>query len=265
MSVMNGQIIRQGSSYRQGLVLGLTMAEIMLLLVFCLLIAMAAFVLKEQQKRVAADQKVARLLADNQRNQDIIEALNKNQNLAEKLKALAESSDPQAIDRYWRELVEGRATADELQRSGLSLKEVRERIAEIKTLNANGIDVDKAVKDANAMAAINRAMAKPGEKVASTQAILDALARGVSGVGPSGHNWPPIISLSEAEGYFFKSGSAELTPQFRDKLLSKVSDILKLINEYDVDVIEVVGHTDEQPLGVRQSNLDRDLASVLRA
>jgi uncharacterized membrane protein len=38
---MDGEIIQQRSSYRQGLVLGLTMAEIMLLLVFCLLIAMA--------------------------------------------------------------------------------------------------------------------------------------------------------------------------------------------------------------------------------
>jgi flagellar motor protein MotB len=32
-----------------------------------------------------------------------------------------------------------------------------------------------------------------------------------------------------------------------------------------VDVIEVVGHTDEQPLGPRQSNLDWNLASVLRS
>lgn len=73
-----------------------------------------------------------------------------------------------------------------------------------------------------------------------------------------------MISLSEAEGYFFKSGSAELTPEFRDKLLNKVPDVQKLIDQYDVDVIEVVGHTDEQPLGSRQSNLDWNLASVLR-
>lgn len=264
MSVTNGQITRQGSSYRQGLVLGLTMAEIMLLLVFCLLIAMAAFLRKEQVKREEADRKVERLLADNQGNQDLLEALRNNETLVEKLKALAGTGDPQAIDKYWRELVDSRATADELQKSGLSLKEVRDRIAEIKALRANGIDVDKAVKDANTMAAINRAMVKAGEPPASTQAILDALARGAPGNGPSGHQWPPMISLSEAEGYFFKSGSAELTPEFRDKLLNKVPDVQKLIDQYDVDVIEVVGHTDEQPLGSRQSNLDWNLASVLR-
>ena len=31
-----------------------------------------------------------------------------------------------------------------------------------------------------------------------------------------------------------------------------------------MDVVEVVGHTDDQPIGVRQSNLDRDLLPVLK-
>jgi hypothetical protein len=67
-------------------------------------------------------------------------------------------------------------------------------------------------------------------------------------------------------------------------LLTKTpQEILGFIKQYDVDVIEVVGHTDEQPFGVRQSNnpanssgvvqlpvigrqsnLDRDLALVLK-
>ncbi len=265
MSVTNGQIIRQGTSYRQGLVLGLTMAEIMLLLVFCLLIAMASFIWKEQERRKLADKKIEQLLADNRRDQDLIQALNKNEALVEKLKAIAGSSAPQTVDQYWRELMEGRATADELQKSGLSLKELRDRISQIKILDANGIDVEKAVKDANTIVAINRAIVKPGEPAPSTQTIIDALSRTASGPAPSGHQWPPIISLSEAEGYFFKSGSAELKPEFREKLLNKIpSDILNYIKEFDVDVVEVVGHTDEQPLGVRQSNLDGALLSVLK-
>src|SRR5690348_12711584 len=111
ISAMTGQIKKQGSSYRQGLVLGLTMAEIMLLLVFCLLIAMAAFLRKDQQKRAEAEKKIEQLQADHQRDQEMAEAL-KNETLVAKLKALAGSSDPQAIDKYWRELVEGRAAAD---------------------------------------------------------------------------------------------------------------------------------------------------------
>ena len=53
---MDGQIFRQSSSYRQGLVLGLTMAEIMILLIFCLLITMATFLKREQTRRQEAEQ-----------------------------------------------------------------------------------------------------------------------------------------------------------------------------------------------------------------
>jgi len=43
-------------------------------------------------------------------------------------------------------------------------------------------------------------------------------------------------------------------------------EILNYIRRYDVDVIEVVGHTDERPIGIRQlSNLDRELPSVLKS
>ncbi|TMJ82692.1 MAG: hypothetical protein E6G78_18275, partial [Alphaproteobacteria bacterium] len=41
---------RQAASYRQGLVLGLTMAEIMLLLVFCMLIAVGVGLANERTK-----------------------------------------------------------------------------------------------------------------------------------------------------------------------------------------------------------------------
>src|SRR3977135_2457044 len=46
---------RDARSYRQGLVLGLTMAEVFLLLVFALLIALAAFWNSERQKRKALE------------------------------------------------------------------------------------------------------------------------------------------------------------------------------------------------------------------
>jgi hypothetical protein len=51
---VDGQIVRQSSSYRQGLVLGLTMAEVMILLIFCLLIAFAAVLRTEMAKLAEA-------------------------------------------------------------------------------------------------------------------------------------------------------------------------------------------------------------------
>ena len=261
---MDGEITRQRSSYRQGLVLGLTMAEIMILLVFCLLIAMATFLKSEQDKRVAAEHELVQQQLQNQRDRDAIAALRENADVTEKLQSLSGSTDPKEIDQYWRELVASRAAMAELEKNGQSIKEVRDGIKGVATLRANGIDIDKALRDADVVGAINRAMSKPGQPPASTQAILDAIQRGITGSGPAGHQWPPIIALSDADGYQFRTGSAELSASFLGKLAYDIpAEIFENIKKYDVDVIEVVGHTDEQPLGLRQSNLDRDLPSVL--
>ncbi len=257
---MDGEIVKQRSSYRQGLVLGLTMAEIMLLLVFCLLIAMATFLKTEQTKRVAAEQK---LQEQTERDRELVAALAQNTSVVEKIKTQSGLTDPKEIDQYWRELVDSRTAIANLEKSGVSIKELRDRITDINKLRANNIDVDKALRDSAVVAAIDRAMTKPGEPPATTSAILDAIDRGKD-AGPGGHQWPPIITLSEAGGYSFRTGSAELSPAFRDVLLNDTPGvILDNIKKYDVDVIEVVGHTDEQPLSLRQSNLDRDLTSVL--
>jgi flagellar motor protein MotB len=263
---MSGQIVQQRSSYQRGLVLGLTMAEIMILLVFCLLIAMATFLKREETRRIAAEQQLQQQVAQNERTRDVVATLEKSAALAEKFENLSGLSDPKAIDQYWRELVDSRTVVSEIEQSGMTVTQLREGIANATALRASGIDADKALHDADLVAAINRAMAKPGEPQASTQAILDTLARGVASAGSSGHQWPPIIRMSEADGYFFKSGSAELSPTFHQALIEQTpTEILKYIRKYDVDVIEVVGHTDERPIGLRQfSNLDRDLLSVLK-
>ena len=262
---MEGQILEQRSSYRRGLVLGLTMAEIMVLLVFCLLIAMAAFLKREETRRVTAEQELKEEKAQNEQIREVVNALSKSAAVAEKVESLSGLSDPQAIDQYWRELVDSRTVVKEIEKK-LTVKELREGLANIAALRANNIDVDKAIHDAEIVGAINRAMAKPGDPQVSAQAVLDTLARGMA-PGPGGHQWPPIIRMSEADGYFFKSGSAELSPSFQETLLVKTPlEILNYIRKYDVDIIEVVGHTDERPIGLRQySNLDRDLLPVLKS
>jgi endonuclease YncB( thermonuclease family) len=79
------------------------------------------------------------------------------------------------------------------------------------------------------------------------------------------HNWPPIITLSEAKDQFFASGSADLPAGLEQKLKREVTEeVLKIAKDYDVDVIEVIGHTDEQPIVLRQSNLDRTLLPYLQ-
>ena len=77
---MDGHIFRQSSSYRQGLVLGLTMAEIMILLIFCLLIAMAAFLTREQTKGEEAEQQYRVERVSSMADRNLVTAIKQNRN-----------------------------------------------------------------------------------------------------------------------------------------------------------------------------------------
>jgi hypothetical protein len=76
---------------------------------------------------------------------------------------------------------------------------------------------------------------------------------------------PPIITLAEARGYTFGSGSADLSPEFRDLLVSNViPQVVEASTTYGATVVEVVGHTDESPIrSATPSNLDGRLLPYL--
>src|SRR6218665_2003780 len=130
---MDGQINRQGSSYRRGLVLGLTMAEIMVLLVFCLLIAMATFLRTEQTKLSDVRKQLEQEQARSQQDRAAVAALSREAALAEKLTAAA-GADPKAVDEFWRDLVDSKAALNQLQTEGTSLKELRDKAAAMNSL-----------------------------------------------------------------------------------------------------------------------------------
>src|SRR5262249_27268168 len=97
------------------------------------------------------------------------------------------------------------------------------------------------------------------------KALVDLLKAGKDAQSGGKHNWPPIITLSEADGCFFKTGSAELDECLKTRLRDKIiPQLTQRAQEYDVDVIEVIGHTDEQPIVQRTSNLDLSLLSVIK-
>lgn len=78
---------------------------------------------------------------------------------------------------------------------------------------------------------------------------------------------PPIITMKEANGYFFPTASAEITPEFREKLLQEIVPLVASIGKRaDAEVVEVIGHTDEVPISVRRranANLDETLMAEL--
>lgn len=261
--ISHGQIARQSSSYRQGLVLGLTMAEILILLVFCLLIALATFLKVEQQKRLDAEQQLETEKMQNAAYRTAAVATKENTAFYSRLADAARSNDPGKLDEFWRELVESRSAMADLKKGGLSEKDLRQRLAEGQKLVAQGLDADKAIRSANNLANV-KSLYPNATDDNLINLIKGTLEKAAPDSANGGHRWPPIINLSDAE-YRFKSGSAELSAVSQQSLRDKVpARILALIKEFDVDVIEVVGHTDEQPLGLKQSNLDRGLLSVLR-
>ena len=79
----------------------------------------------------------------------------------------------------------------------------------------------------------------------------------------AGHRWPPIIRLREADGYVFPSATNRISTEFAQRLRAEVVPLIeRYAEEYDADVVEVIGHTDERPIGGR-SNLDEALGEYL--
>jgi hypothetical protein len=76
---------------------------------------------------------------------------------------------------------------------------------------------------------------------------------------------PPILNLTEKKGFRFPTNSYVVTGEFRTNLLNDiVPEILRLGEEYDARVVEVVGYTDSVPVSKdRRSLLDQRLNPFL--
>jgi len=205
--------------YRRGLILGLTVAEVMILLIFVLLMALAA-ALQDREKKVEALDRggAARFVEELQR------------------------AYPQARnqDEYFKELVRAIEVRRVVEREGPD--PIKESILEDASIGRN-------VREA----AEREGVDNPREYARNLAAAANRSRRG---------EWPPFVSLSEAGGYFFDSGKATLRPEFERNLIEQVIPMLaRNLVDYDVDVIEVIGHTDEVPMS-GESNLDAQLAGA---
>ena len=268
---MADTIRRHTASYRQGLVLGLTMAEIMLLLVFCLLIAVGVALSSQHAKLEEAMERMHALEATAASDQAVIDTIRRNATLAEVLDRSANAASPHEIDEFWRKLVESNDAVTKMEREGISLATLEQdngTAAKLRQLLRDGIDPDRLARGAALASAVDTAAAERNMAKLTPQQIVALIEKSLApqkpdADQPKGHNWPPIINLSEADGYFFAAGSAELTSSFATELRGAVTErLLQIAGSFDVDVIEVVGHTDEQPVTSHFSNLDRRLASV---
>ncbi|KPF78326.1 hypothetical protein IP88_04000 [alpha proteobacterium AAP81b] len=223
---MSRTVNQNERQYRRGLVLGLTVAEIMILLIFVLLMALAAALQKRDRDIEKTQQQLA--LLDRGGASRLVEKL--------------QQEYPQARnqDEFFKELVRAIEARRQVERGGTGL--ARKQLLEDAAI---GRDVRQAAE-------------KDG--VADPRAYAKALAANANRSRKG--EWPPFVSLSEAGGYYFDPGKATLRPEFERNLVSQVIPMLaRNLAEYDVDVIEVIGHTDEVPM-VGTSNLDAQLVAA---
>lgn len=76
---------------------------------------------------------------------------------------------------------------------------------------------------------------------------------------------PPIILIPDTGTFRFTSGSAELSSSL-DKFISRelFNQIVLNTQKYQIDVVEIIGHTDGQANSGSISNLDVNLENVAR-
>lgn len=252
-----GQIETKG--YNRGLILGFTMAESLLLVVFCLLLVTAAIIVKERERAEDAIRQLAIVSETNREQKAQIEALNTE--VASLVAKLPEALQSQ-YDDDWRELVLQKDTFKEIKEL-LGEKDTKTVLTRVQTLVVVEKQLDALQAENEALEAKNAELAERLKSALETLSDQEMkLAR--LDISSKPHEWPPIISLSEASGYYFRSGSAELTDTFTSNLNGRVAaQIADSLKRYGVDIVEVIGHTDEQPLGRGVSNMDNISLDVL--
>ncbi|WP_181706184.1 hypothetical protein [Chthonobacter rhizosphaerae] len=312
---MTPGVDRQNGSYRQGLILGLTMAELLLLLVFCLLIALAALLADAKLKLAGLEDALQQAKVETLQTRALLDGFRDEARLA----SLAPPPDATVVDAAvtdglgatspvavapapadtWDRLVAADGTVETLKAAGLDPARLVEDSDLIKALaplaEEKGVErvvADVALGDAlrerlgvapdapltvDAVAdfvtesrtreeAVNRKLVEAEREMAALRERVDDLADVEPGRDGRPTDLPPILTLREGEGFYFETGSAALGPDFAARLHDRTAARLKeLVDRYDVDVIEVIGHTDEQPVArERVSNLDGALLDVVR-
>jgi len=298
-------IAEAGNSYRRGVIFGLTMAEVLLLLIFCLLLFMATLdekieelsklneTLESQNLEYLKENKI--LLAQNARYKENIDALGQDTSVPVKVyevvtkmddeelfkfvenSELASTLSPEDFNEVFEKAEQWDTVTNQPQNPKVDI--ITDLAKELKPEQLNKLienayvasQTDAEVLDA-ALEEFNKPKEKPPEpalapidpeirELAESVSLddLKLLAEGkMEEKVEAGNNWPPIISLPEAENYSFKLGSAQLTDSFKGQLSNEiVNQILQTLSEYDADLIEVIGHTDLQPMSMaRVTNLD---------
>ena len=289
--VTETSITTDSESYRRGVVFGLTMAEVLLLLIFCILLflKLVSDRLHEKERELAEEKLInTNLVSENEKlKSDYQEIKTKADILEERSKVLAAkvAQMPDTVENteLVQEIVEATIVLEEVNPEKASeflynLKENPDFLSQMQLTtidefselttkaqysvspqeyavlsNLNPIEKDNLIQNAPIASQLS-----PNE-FQEMQTNAKLYEEAPKPEKEEGNNWPPIISLSEAQNYSFRVGNATLAPQFSSALKGSIAqEILTILQQYEADVIEVIGHTDPQPMrSNRVTNLDK--------
>jgi flagellar motor protein MotB len=265
-------VVKQSSSYRQGLVLGLTMAEVVLLIVFALLIALAAVWRKEHQENMRLQAEKTHLetrLTELDGTSSLPQLSPPDLQLLSEMRAALSSPDHAKAAASLERALSGQNVPTLSESEAQYVSEIRDQIQK-----GDQSEIDKNWRELVLASSVNHLTQKlqlseavmhaaPGEL--NPAKVEELIVIGQRSQKEGEHDWPPIITLHEADGFSFAKGKADLSTSFEAKLRDEIiPNLVALTNKFHVDVIEVIGHTDEQAIAQRPSNLDWMLVDALK-
>src|ERR1700730_5656889 len=181
--LMTDIIDRQTASYRHARSEHVTMAEIMLLLVFCLLIAVGVSLATERAKRDDALLRLKQVEAAASVNDKALDAIRKNPNLMVLLERARKLGSQSEIDDFWRKLVNSDDVVTRMEQQGVplaTLKEETDDLARLRKLMREGIDPDKIARSAALAAAIDAMLADKKLGDLTPQEIAALIEKGLT-------------------------------------------------------------------------------------
>ena len=173
-----GDIARQQASYRRGLVLGLTVAESMLLILFALLLALGWVLVKRDREAQQLTNEIARLVERNrllEAKVDVLDALARNQPPEKFFRELVEARQAQeAVAQEKARLLEKAKELERVEGLAQALAKAPDQRKKLKELAENGAQLEQAVAKADPKAGSREFYDYIGQGVALAKAAAEA-------------------------------------------------------------------------------------------
>ena len=260
MANFNNSVAGTQAGLRRGVLLGLTMAEALLLLIFCLLLYIGV---KEQTtlNTEGFDQPKVIEEKDKIKGENAIEVLRPVYNDNAKIVSIEDYEELSEAIQKINDIADKKSIIvpiedyDDVTDAAQKIKDVAEGKAVVVPIEEfdDLTDAAQKIKDVT-----------DGKSTIIDKKELEKFEQlEKENLSPK---WPPIIYLPEAKNYRFDSGSSVLTQSFKDKLKTIIKDkIIETLREYDANIIEIIGHTDEEPMGGMHdaTNLDHYIFDYL--